>query len=197
MFSVMVADLIKALSLKLLETYVMFLLYLWLRPKPEKVGCLVSINISYPTIGFIQTAWLPRILHYIKSLVCFQSGLWNFQTYLPAANHLLTLPLSHLWIEAAVQMTEASTMLAQIWTLISGQCFPSPSICVLCWERDQLLVETLHYALNWVITVPAATSVNRHNCKRDCPAASLTHCWYLCFSVSFFEVPWPILYVFI
>lgn len=80
MFSVMVPDLIKELSLKLLETYVMYLLYSWLRLKPEMITCLGSINISYLIIGFIQTTLLPWISHYIKSLVCFQSGLWNFQT---------------------------------------------------------------------------------------------------------------------
>lgn len=79
-FSVMVADLIKALSLKLLETYVMYLFDSWLRLKPGKITCLGSINISCSIIGFIQTTSLPWISHYIKSLVCFQSGLWNFQT---------------------------------------------------------------------------------------------------------------------
>lgn len=94
------------------------------------------------------------------------------------------------------QMSEALTVLAQIWTLISGQRFPSHSICVLHREQDQLLVKTLPYALNWVNTAPAACAVNRHNCKRDCPVAPLTHCWYLCFSMSFFQVPWPTLYMY-
>lgn len=121
------------------KLFFMFLLYLWQRLKPEKVSCLVSINISYPIIGFIQTTWLPWISQYIKSLVCFQSRLWDFQTvfrqriisslYPSVISELNRL---HKWLKSQPRLLNSElSYLADVFPLTPDACYAESNIS--CW----------------------------------------------------------------